>query len=173
MWSCFFTSAICSSRFFLKFFLWSYSSLIWGVDRFDPLFIALLTDKSRILMQELIVSSTNFELKVDRSVSRSKLLPLLLSLLLQKYFWRVQFYKSFSKGFIISALLLTKSFPCLLNFSSSFNKVLIYGINSSYSLDFRASMKSLFDCVPVKSFTMLLFDLLEISKSFKIAGSVE
>ena len=80
---------------------------------------------------------------------------------------------SFSKDFISSVLLLTKSFSCLLNFSSSFDKILIYGINSSYSLDFRASMKALFDCVPVKSFPMLLFDLLEISKSFKIARSVE
>ena len=133
-----------------------------------------------------MLSSTNFEFKVDRSVSRSKLLPLLLFLPLPSIFdvyssislfllTRSCFTNlgSFSKDFTIFVLLLTKSFSCLLNFSSSFDKILIYGINSSYSLDFRASMKALFDCVPVKSFPMLLFDLLEISKSFKIAGSVE
>ena len=47
-------------------------------------------------------------------------------------------------------------------------KILIYGINSSNNLDFRASMKSSFDCVP-----MFAFDLLEKSESFKIARSVE
>ena len=48
-------------------------------------------------------------------------------------------------------------------------KILIYGINSSNNLDFRASL----DCVPVRSFPMFSFDLLEKSESFKIAGSVE
>ena len=52
-------------------------------------------------------------------------------------------------------------------------KILIYGINSSSSLDFRASMRSSFNCVPERSFPMLSFDLLEISESFKTAGSVE
>ena len=52
-------------------------------------------------------------------------------------------------------------------------KILTYTINSSNSLDFRASMRSSLDCVPVRSFPMLSFDLLEKSESFKIAGSVE
>ena len=52
-------------------------------------------------------------------------------------------------------------------------KILIYGINSSNNLDFKASMRSSFDCVPVRSFPMFSFDLLEKSESFKIAGSVE
>ena len=139
-----------------------------------------------MLLQELQVSSTNLEFKVDRSVSRSKLLPLLLSLpfpnifdvnssisliLLTSYCFRNS--SSFSKDFIISVLLLTKLFSCLLNFSSSFMKILIYGINSSTSLDFRASMRPSFDCVPVMSFPMLPFDFLESSESFKIAGSVK
>ena len=49
----------------------------------------------------------------------------------------------------------------------------IYGINSSNNFDFRASMRSSFDYVPVRSFPMFSFDLLEKSESFKIAGSVE
>ena len=52
-------------------------------------------------------------------------------------------------------------------------EILICGINLSNSLDFRASMRSSFDCAPVRSFPMLPFDLLEKSESFKIAGSVE
>ena len=133
-----------------------------------------------------MVSSTNFEFKVDRSVSRSKLLPLLLSLPLPNIFdvyssislflltsFCFRNSSSFYKDFIISALLLTKLFSYLLNFSSSFMKILIYGINSSNILDFRASMRSSFDCVPVRSFLMFSFVLLEKSKSFKIAGSVE
>ena len=155
-------------------------------DRFDPKFTVLLTDEFRILLQELIVSSTNLEFKVDRSLSRSKLLPLLLSLPLPNIFY---VYSSISllslksscfrnssylsKDFIISVLLLTKSFFCLLNFSSSVMKILIYGINSSNNLDFRASMRFTFDCVPVRLFPMFSFDLLEKSESFKIAGSVE
>ena len=51
-------------------------------------------------------------------------------------------------------------------------KILIYEVNSSNNLDFRASIRS-FDCVPVRSFPMFSFDLLEKSESFKIAGSVE
>ena len=133
-----------------------------------------------------MVSSTNCELKVDRSVSRSKLLPLLLSLLLPSIF---DVYSSislflltssyftnlisFSKDFIIPVLLLTKSFSCLLSFSSSFIRILIYGMNSSNSVDFRASMRSLFESVPVSSFLMLSFDLLEKSELIEIAGSVE
>ena len=124
-----------------------------------------------------MVSSTNCELKVDRSVSRSKLLPLLLSLLLSSIF---DVYSSislflltssyftnlisFSKDFIIPVLLLTKSFSCLLSFSSSFIRILIYGMNSFNSVDFRASMRSLFESVPVSSFLMLSFDLLEKSE---------
>ena len=124
-----------------------------------------------------MVSSTNCELKVDRSVSRSKLLPLLLSLLLSSIF---DVYSSislflltssyftnlisFSKDFIIPVLLLTKSFSCLLSSSSSFIRILIYGMNSSNSVDFRASMRSLFESVPVSSFLMLSFDLLEKSE---------
>ena len=124
-----------------------------------------------------MVSSTNCELKVDRSVSRSKLLPLLLSLLLPNIF---DVYSSislflltssyftnlisFSKDLIIPVLLLTKSFSCLLSFSSSFIRILIYGLNSSNSLDFRTSMRSLFESVPVSSFLMLSFDLLEKSE---------
>ena len=136
-----------------------------------------MTDKSRILLQELMVSSTNCELKVDRSVSRSKLLPLLLSLLLPNIFdvyssislflLTSSYFKnliSFSKDFIIPVLLLTKSFSCLLSFSSSFIRILIYGLNSSNSLDFRTSMRSLFESVPVSSFLMLSFDLLEKSE---------
>ena len=124
-----------------------------------------------------MVSSTNCELKVDRSVSRSKLLPLLLSLLLPNIFdvyssislflLTSSFFKnliSFSKDFIIPVLLLTKSFSCLLSFSSSFIRILIYGLNSSNSLDFRTSMRSLFESVPVSSFLMLSFDLLEKSE---------
>ena len=120
-----------------------------------------------------MVSSTNCELKVDRSVSRSKLLPLLLSLLLPNIFdvyssislflLTSSYFKnliSFSKDFIIPVLLLTKSFSCLLSFSSSFIRILIYGLNSSNSLDFRTSMRSLFESVPVSSFLMLSFDLL-------------
>ena len=135
LWSCFLTSANCSSSFFLTFFLWSYSSLIWGVDRFDPQFTVSFTDELRILLQEWIVSSTNFEFKVDRSVSRSKLLPLLLSLPLPNIFdvySSISLFllasscfrnsSSFSKDFMISVLLLTKSFSCLLNFSSSRNR---------------------------------------------------
>ena len=133
-----------------------------------------------------MVSSTNCELKVDRSVSRSKLLPLLLSLLLPSIF---DVYSSislflltssyftnlisFSKDFIIPVLLLTKSFSCLLSSSSSFIRILIYGMNSSNSVDFRASMRSLFESVPVSSFLMLSFDLLEKSELIEIAGSVE
>ena len=133
-----------------------------------------------------MVSSTNCELKVDRSVSRSKLLPLLLSLLLSSIF---DVYSSislflltssyftnlisFSKDFIIPVLLLTKSFSCLLSSSSSFIRILIYGMNSSNSVDFRASMRSLFESVPVSSFLMLSFDLLEKSELIEIAGSVE
>ena len=124
-----------------------------------------------------MVSSSNCELKVDRSVSRSKLLPLLLSLLLPNIF---DVYSSislflltssyftnlisFSKDFIIPVLLLTKSFSCLLSSSSSFIRILIYGMNSSNSVDFRASMRSLFESVPVSSFLMLSFDLLEKSE---------
>ena len=124
-----------------------------------------------------MVSSNDFEFKIDRSISRSKLLPLLLSLLLPNI---VDVYSSkslflfmsscfrnsisFSKDFIISVLLLTKSFSCLLNFSSSYMKILIYGINSHNSLDFEASMRSSFDCVSVSSFPMLSFDLLEKSE---------
>ena len=124
-----------------------------------------------------MVSSNDFEFKIDRSISRSKLLPLRLSLLLPNI---VDVYSSkslflfmsscfrnsisFSKDFIISVLLLTKSFSCLLNFSSSYMKILIYGINSHNSLDFRASMRSSFDCVSVSSFPMLSFDLLEKSE---------
>ena len=52
-------------------------------------------------------------------------------------------------------------------------KILIYGINSSNNLDFRASIKSSFDFVLVRSFPMFSFDLLEKSESFKIAGSVK
>ena len=124
-----------------------------------------------------MVSSTNCELKVDRSVSRSKLLPLLLSLLLPNIFdvyssislflLTSSYFKnliSFSKDFIIPVLLLTKSFSCLLSFSSSFIRILIYGLNSSNSLDFRTSMRSLFEAVPVSSFLMLSFDLLEKSE---------
>ena len=124
-----------------------------------------------------MVSSTNCELKVDRSVSRSKLLPLLLSLLLPNIFdvyssislflLTSSYFKnliSFSKDFIIPVLLLTKSFSCLLSFSSSFIRILIYGLNSSNSLDFRTSMRSLFESVPVSSFLMLSFDLLEKSE---------
>ena len=124
-----------------------------------------------------MVSSTNCELKVDRSVSRSKLLPLLLSLPLPNIFdvyssislflLTSSYFKnliSFSKDFIISVLLLTKSFSCLLSFSSSFIRILIYGLNSSNSLDFRTSMRSLFESVPVSSFLMLSFDLLEKSE---------
>ena len=124
-----------------------------------------------------MVSSTNCELKVDRSVSRSKLLPLLLSLLLPNIFdvyssislflLTSSYFKnliSFSKDFIIPVLLLTKSFSCLLSFSSSFIRILIYGMNSSNSLDFRTSMRSLFESVPVSSFLMLSFDLLEKSE---------
>ena len=124
-----------------------------------------------------MVSSTNCELKVDRSVSRSKLLPLLLSLLLPNIFdvyssislflLTSSFFKnliSFSKDFIIPVLLLTKSFSCLLSFSSSFIRILIYGLNSSNSLDFRTSMRSLFESVPVSSFLLLSFDLLEKSE---------
>ena len=79
-------SASCSSSFFLTFFLLSYSSLIWGVDRFGPEFTVLLADESRILLWKLIVLSTSFEFKVDRSVSRSKFLPLQLSLPLSNIF---------------------------------------------------------------------------------------
>ena len=124
-----------------------------------------------------MVSSTNCELKVDRSVSRSKLLPLLLSLLFPNIFdvyssislflLTSSYFKnliSFSKDFIIPVLLLTKSFSCLLSFSSSFIRILIYGLNSSNSLDFRTSMRSLFESVPVSSFLMLSFDLLEKSE---------
>ena len=124
-----------------------------------------------------MVSSSNCELKVDRSVSRSKLLPLLLSLLLPNIFdvyssislflLTSSYFKnliSFSKDFIIPVLLLTKSFSCLLSFSSSFIRILIYGLNSSNSLDFRTSMRSLFESVPVSSFLMLSFDLLEKSE---------
>ena len=124
-----------------------------------------------------MVSSTNCELKVDRSVSRSKLLPLLLSLLLPNIFdvyssislflLTSSYFKnliSFSKDFIIPVLLLTKSFSCLLSFSSPFIRILIYGLNSSNSLDFRTSMRSLFESVPVSSFLMLSFDLLEKSE---------
>ena len=124
-----------------------------------------------------MVSSTNCELKVDRSVSRSKLLPLLLSLLLPNIFdvyssislflLTSSYFKnliSFSKDFIIPVLLLTKSFSCLLSFSSSFIRILIYGLNSSNSLDFRTSMRSLFESVQVSSFLMLSFDLLEKSE---------
>ena len=124
-----------------------------------------------------MVSSTNCELKVDRSVSRSKLLPLLLSLPLPNIFdvyssislflLTSSYFKnliSFSKDFIIPVLLLTKSFSCLLSFSSSFIRILIYGLNSSNSLDFRTSMRSLFESVPVSSFLMLSFDLLEKSE---------
>ena len=124
-----------------------------------------------------MVSSTNCELKVDRSVSRSKLLPLLLSLLLPNIFdvyssislflLTSSYFKnliSFSKDFIIPVLLLTKSFSCLLSFSSSFIRILIYGLNSSNSLDFRTSMRSLFESVPVSSFLLLSFDLLEKSE---------
>ena len=124
-----------------------------------------------------MVSSTSCELKVHRSVSRSKLLPLLLSLLLPNIFdvyssislflLTSSYFKnliSFSKDFIIPVLLLTKSFSCLLSFSSSFIRILIYGLNSSNSLDFRTSMRSLFESVPVSSFLMLSFDLLEKSE---------
>ena len=146
----------------------------------------LLTDEFRVLLQKLMVSSNNFEFKVDRSASWSKLLPLLLSLplpsifdvyssvslfLLISFCFRIS--SSFSKDFIISVLLLTKSFSCLLNFSSSFMKILIYDINSSNNLDFRALMRSSFDFVPVRSFPIFSFDLLEKSESFKIAGLVE
>ena len=179
MWSCFLTSASCSSSFFWTFFLWLYYSLIWGVDRFDPQFTDLLTDESRILLQELIVSSNNFEFKVNRSVSRSKLLPLLLSLPLANIFdvyssislfllksSCFRNWSSFSKDFIIFVLQLTKSFSSLLNFSSYFMKTLIYGINSSNNLDFRASMRSSFDCVPARLFPIFSIDLLKKSESF-------
>ena len=175
MWSCFLTSASCSSSFFWTFFLWLYYSLIWGVDRFDPQFTVLLTDESRILLQKLIVSSNNFEFKVNRSVSRSKLLPLLLSLPLANIFdvyssislfllksSCFRNWSSFSKDFIIFVLQLTKSFSSLLNFSSYFMKTLIYGLNSSNN--FRASMRSSFDCVPVRSFPIFSFDFLEKSE---------
>ena len=141
-WSCFLTSASCSSSFFLTFFFRSHLSIISGVNRFDLQFIVLLTDESRIYLPEYMLSSTNFEFKVDRSVSRSKLLPLLLFLPLPSIFdvyssislfllTRSCFTNlgSFSKDFTIFVLLLTKSFSCLLNFSSSFIKKLIYGIN--------------------------------------------
>ena len=117
-----------------------------------------MTDESRILLQELKVSSISFEFKVDRPVSRSKLLQLLLSLLLPNIFYAYNSVSSLlltsscyrnssslSNDFIISVLLLSKSF--LLNFSSSFMKILIYGINSSNCLDFRAWMRSSCDCV--------------------------
>ena len=133
-----------------------------------------------------MISSINFEFKVDRSVPRSNLLLLLLSLSLPNIFdvySSISLFlltsscfsnsSSFSKDFIISVLLLTKSFSCLLNFSSSFMKILIYDINSSNNLDFRALMRSSFDFVPVRSFPIFSFDLLEKSESFKIAGSAE
>ena len=63
---------------------------------------------------------------------------------ISEYFWRVQFHKFifidkflfkkfelFFQGFynfIISVLLLNKSFSCLLNVSTSFMRILIYGI---------------------------------------------
>ena len=185
-WSRFLISASCSSRFLWTFFLWSYSSLIWGVDRFDPQSTVLLTDETSILLQELMVSSTNFEFKVDRSLSRSKSLPLLLSLLLLNNFdvnsslslflLMSPYFRnssSFSKDSIISMLLLSTSFSCLLNFNSCFMNILIYGINLSNSWDFRASMRSSLDYVPVRSFQMLSFYLLEKSELFKVTGSVE
>ena len=129
------------------------------------------------MLQELIVSSNNFEFKVNRSVSRSKLLPLLLSLpnifdlyssislfLLTSPCFRN--WSSSSKDFLIPVLLLTKSFSSLLNFSSYSMKTLICGINSSNNLHFRASMRSSFVCVPMRSFPIFSFDLLEESESF-------
>lgn len=47
--------------------------------------VVLLIDESNILLQASIISSANFELKVEGSASRSKLLPL-LSLLLPNIF---------------------------------------------------------------------------------------
>ena len=133
-----------------------------------------------------MVSSTNFEFKVDRSLSRSKSLPLLLSLLLLNNFdvnsslslflLMSPYFRnssSFSKDSIISMLLLSMSFSCLLNFNSCFMNILIYGINLSNSWDFRASMRSSLDYVPVRSFQMLSFYLLEKSELFKVTGSVE
>ena len=132
-----------------------------------------------------MVTPTNFRFKVERSVSRSTVLTLLLSLPLPNIFDMYSSISlfllisscyrnssSFSKDFIISVLLLTTSFSCLLNFSSPFMKILIYGINSSNNLDLRALMRSSFDCVPVRSFLMFSFYLLEKPESFKIAGSV-
>ena len=52
-------------------------------------------------------------------------------------------------------------------------KILIYGLNSSNNLDFSAWMRSSFDCVPVRSFSMFSFDIFEKSELFKIAGPVE
>ena len=80
---------------------------------------------------------------------------------------------SFSKNFMISLLPLSYSFSCLLNFSFSFTKILICCISLSISLDFRALKRSLLDCVQVRPFLMLLLDLLEKSKPFELAGSVE
>ena len=113
-----------------------------------------------------MVSSKHFEFKVDSSVSRSKSLPLLLSLLLPNIFdvyISISLFlltsscfrnsSSFSKDFTISVLLLSK--PCLLNFNSSFMKILIYSKSSSNSLDFRASMRPSFDWVPLRSFPVL------------------
>ena len=116
-----------------------------------------------------MVSSTNFKFKVHRSVSRSKSLLLLLSLLLPNIFYSpVSLFlltsscfrnsSSFSKDFIIFMLLLFKSFSCLLNFSKPFTKILIWGIRSSNSFDFRALVRSSLDCVRGRSFTMLSFD---------------
>ena len=115
-WSCWLTFPGCSSSFFWMFFIWSYSSLIWGVDRFDRQSVALLTDETSILLQELTVSSTNFEFKVDRPLSRWKSLPLLLSFLLSNNF---DVYSS------ISLFLFTGS--CFRN-SSSFSKDLIISV---------------------------------------------
>ena len=112
-----------------------------------------------------MVLSTNFKFKVDRSVSRSKLL---LSLLLPNIFYNpVSLFlltsscfknsSSFSKDFIIFMLLSSKPFSCLLNFSKHFTKILICGIRSSNSLDFRALVRSSLDCVQVRLFAMLPF----------------
>ena len=70
-------------------------------------------------------------------------------------------------------LLLSRSFFYLQNFSSFCKKILICGLSLCTGLDFRALMRSSPDYVQVSLFSMLSFDFLEKSESFKTAGSIE
>ena len=123
-----------------------------------------MTDESSLLLQKMIVLSTNFEFKVVRSVSKLKSLPLLLFVLwasifdmcsiISLFFLTGSCFRnlnSYSKDFIIPMLLLSKSF----SFCSSFMKILICGISSPFSSDFRVLKKSALGCIQVRSFPLI------------------